>query len=72
MMTSLLQFFLKHQCIYRTDLLYWYNEINVSRYEGLDEAKKLAKPFIQSLSLPPIGKILFLKIQPILLFHFLL
>lgn len=49
MMTFLLQFFLNHHLTDETSLFKWYNDIKVSRYEGLKEAKEFAKPFIESL-----------------------
>jgi hypothetical protein len=57
MMTFLLQFFLNHQCIRQQAILKWYNEIKVSRYEGLKQAKQLAKPFIESLLANQTSKI---------------
>jgi hypothetical protein len=57
MMTFLLQFFLNHQCIHQQAIFKWYNDIKVSRYEGLNQAKQLATPFIQSLLANQTGKI---------------
>lgn len=50
MMRFLLEFFLNHNCTDTNSLYKWYNDIKVSRYEGLNQAKQLAKPFIESLS----------------------
>lgn len=58
-MTTLLQFFFDYKCIGKKTLFKWYNRIKKSRYEGLEQAKELAKPFIQSFSRQPIGKISF-------------
>jgi hypothetical protein len=50
MMTFLLQFFLNYQCIDQYKILKWYNHRGSFRYEGFDNAKQLAKPFIESLN----------------------
>ncbi len=50
MMTFVLQFFLKHQCITQNLILKWYNNNDAHGYMGFQEAKQLAEPFIKSLS----------------------
>jgi hypothetical protein len=53
MMTFLLQFFLNHQCIDQNQIITWYTNqdaLGVLAYKGFDHAKKLATPFIKSLS----------------------
>ncbi len=49
-MTFLLEFFLNHQCITQNLILEWYNNNDAHGYMGFQEAKRLAEPFIKSLS----------------------
>jgi hypothetical protein len=48
-MKFLLQFFLHHRCITEDLILDWYNSNDAHGYIGFEQAKQLAKPFIQSL-----------------------
>jgi hypothetical protein len=57
MMTFLLQFFLNHECTNQQAIFKWYNDIKVSRYEGLKQAKQLATPFVELLLANQTGKI---------------
>jgi hypothetical protein len=47
-MAFLLKFFLDHQCINQNLILKWYNSDQARQYEGFEEAKQLAKSFVES------------------------
>ena len=49
-MTFLLQYFLNHQCIDRSQILEWYNADDGRDYRGFTAAKQFATSFINSLS----------------------
>jgi len=48
-MAYLLQFFLDHECINQNLLLDWYYNNDPNGYIGYEEARQLAKPFIESI-----------------------
>ena len=56
-MTFLLQFFLNHQRIHQQQIFKWYNHKGGFRYEGFNQAKQLASPFIESFSAVQTDKI---------------
>ncbi len=66
-MTYLLHFFLDHQCINENLILDWFYNNDPNGYIGYEEAKQLARPFIESLSINNAGKV---GIDFILLYFF--
>jgi hypothetical protein len=56
MMTFLLQYFVEHQCLTRTQILSWYNSKDLPGYEDFDGIKQLTAPFIKSFWINNQGK----------------
>ncbi|CAF0958176.1 unnamed protein product [Adineta steineri] len=50
-MSFLLQFFINHQCINQKLIIEWYNSNEGSQYEGFEQAKQLAKSYINTFSM---------------------
>jgi hypothetical protein len=66
-MAYLLKFFLNHECINQNLLLDWYDNNDPNGYIGYEEARQLARPFIESILTNNTGKV---GIELILLYFF--
>jgi len=68
-MTFLLQFFLDHGCISQDLLVDWYTNNDAHGYMGFQEAKQLAKPFVESLLAFDTSKVDLKSMRTLFLIH---